>query len=113
MPPGFTDQSDTRWPTLYLLDGSGDEYVVWARNTDVEQLTADSDLLVALTAAGGGGAYSDWWQDGEGGQPAWETFGIPATVHAYGDGTHVWPYWERELHASYPMLLDALGVPAP
>jgi S-formylglutathione hydrolase FrmB len=39
--------------------------------------------------------------------------GIPVTVHAYGDGTHVWPYWERELHASLPMLLAALGVAAP
>jgi hypothetical protein len=74
LPPGFADQSDARWPALYLLDGSGDEYLVWARNTDVEQLTADSDLLVAMTAASGGGAYTDWWHGGEGGQPAWETF---------------------------------------
>ena len=246
LPPGFADQPETRFPTLYLLDGSGDEYVVWARNTDVEELTADRDLLVAMTAASGGGVYSDWWQGGQGGQPAWETFhtqelpqllernwqagedraiagvsmggfgtlsyaarhpgmysaaasysgvvdimgsdfemdpaiwgdktaqadiwrahnpldlagelegtdlyisygngrpgpldggesmldslesslatqnealiarlselGIPVTVHAYGDGTHVWPYWDRELRRSLPMLLDALGVPAP
>ena len=39
LPPGFADQPETRFPTLYLLDGSGDEYVVWARNTDVEELT--------------------------------------------------------------------------
>ncbi len=26
----------------------------------------------------------------------------------YGPGTHAWPYWQRELHASLPMLLDAL-----
>jgi S-formylglutathione hydrolase FrmB len=35
--------------------------------------------------------------------------GIPATVHAYGPGTHSWPYWDRELEASLPLLLDALG----
>ncbi len=35
--------------------------------------------------------------------------GIPATVNAYGPGTHSWPYWERELEASLPTLLEALG----
>ena len=28
----------------------------------------------------------------------------------YGPGTHSWPYWQRELHRSLPMLLDAMGV---
>jgi diacylglycerol O-acyltransferase/trehalose O-mycolyltransferase len=36
--------------------------------------------------------------------------GIPATVNAYGPGTHSWAYWERELHASLPMLLQAVGA---
>lgn len=26
----------------------------------------------------------------------------------YGPGTHSWPYWERALHRSLPMLLSAL-----
>jgi diacylglycerol O-acyltransferase / trehalose O-mycolyltransferase len=26
----------------------------------------------------------------------------------YGPGTHTWPYWERELHRSLPLLLGAL-----
>ncbi len=38
-----------------------------------------------------------------------EELGIPATVDAYGDGTHSWPYWERGLHDSLPVLLGALG----
>ncbi len=32
------------------------------------------------------------------------------TTNFYGPGTHVWAYWERELHASLPMLLRALGT---
>jgi S-formylglutathione hydrolase FrmB len=32
------------------------------------------------------------------------------TTHFYGPGTHAWAYWQRELHASLPMLLGALGV---
>ncbi|MEU4503579.1 hypothetical protein [Streptomyces sp. NPDC024089] len=25
-------------------------------------------------------------------------------------GTHGWPYWQRELHSSLPMLLQAVGA---
>ena len=35
---------------------------------------------------------------------------IPATVDAYGPGTHSEPYWERALHRSLPLLLKALGA---
>lgn len=38
--------------------------------------------------------------------------GIPVTTDYYGDGTHHWPYWGRELHRSWPVLARALGVPA-
>ena len=34
---------------------------------------------------------------------------IPAEVNAYGPGTHSWSYWDRELKASLPLLMDALG----
>ncbi|HWD44952.1 MAG TPA: alpha/beta hydrolase family protein [Actinomycetota bacterium] len=34
--------------------------------------------------------------------------GIPVRSDAYGSGAHDWSYWERELHRSLPMLLDAL-----
>ena len=38
-----------------------------------------------------------------------DELGIAATVDAYGDGTHTWPYWERGLHDSLPVLLGALA----
>jgi len=34
--------------------------------------------------------------------------GVPVKVDAYGPGTHDWPYWQRELHRSLPLLLAAL-----
>jgi S-formylglutathione hydrolase FrmB len=34
--------------------------------------------------------------------------GIPATI-SHGSGAHEWPTWRRELHRSWPFLLDALG----
>jgi diacylglycerol O-acyltransferase/trehalose O-mycolyltransferase len=33
---------------------------------------------------------------------------IRAQLDFYGPGTHTWPYWERELHRSLPLLLRAL-----
>ncbi len=36
--------------------------------------------------------------------------GIPVTEHYYGAGLHDWPYWERELHRSWPMFADRLGL---
>ena len=35
--------------------------------------------------------------------------GVPVTTRFY-DGQHDWPYWQRELHEAYPMLMDALGT---
>ena len=34
---------------------------------------------------------------------------IPVTVYAYGNGTHNWPYFQRDLHQSFPLILKALG----
>ena len=34
--------------------------------------------------------------------------GIPVKFDDYGPGTHDWPYWQRELHRSLPLLLAAL-----
>ena len=36
--------------------------------------------------------------------------GIPVTTDYYGPGTHSWPYWERELHRSWPILASGMGL---
>jgi len=37
--------------------------------------------------------------------------GVDAQIRLYGDGTHNWPYWERELGIAWPMLTKSLGLP--
>jgi diacylglycerol O-acyltransferase / trehalose O-mycolyltransferase len=32
------------------------------------------------------------------------------TTHFYSPGTHTWPYWQREMATSLPMLLSAIGA---
>jgi diacylglycerol O-acyltransferase / trehalose O-mycolyltransferase len=243
LPTRFDARSTTDWPVLYLLHGAWGNHTDWTTLTDVEALTEPTDLLVVMPDGGQFGWYSDAWNHGNGGQPAWETFhltelrqllernwhagdrrvvaglsmgglgamdyaarnpgmfraaasfsgvldtfggkvdlqndaiwgdpveqaeiwnehdplhladrlagiplyvsygdgtkgpldtqavdpgdlegwiapqdaafvrrlgelGIPVTVDAYGPGTHSWPYWQRALHASLPMLLEAVG----
>jgi len=35
---------------------------------------------------------------------------VTATAHLYLNGTHSWPYWQRELHASWARIMRAIGV---
>ncbi len=73
LPAGFGVDSGAVWPVLYLLHGYGQGYASWTDLTDVAALTAPTDLLVVMPDADSGW-YSDAWNDGEGGSPAWETF---------------------------------------
>ncbi|MFB9831340.1 alpha/beta hydrolase [Actinoallomurus acaciae] len=74
LPPDANAHPHRRWPVLYLLHGCCDSYVSWTRSTDVERLTAGTDVLVVMPEAGTDGFYSDWWNGGSGGSPRWETF---------------------------------------
>jgi diacylglycerol O-acyltransferase / trehalose O-mycolyltransferase len=40
--------------------------------------------------------------------PVLRRAGVRVTTDLYGPGIHNWPYWERELHRSLPLLLCAL-----
>lgn len=62
------------WPVFYLLHGCCDTYDSWRRETDVEELAQLRDVLVVMPEGGPVGWYSDWWNHGEDGPPAWETF---------------------------------------
>lgn len=83
------DRQD-RWPVLYLLHGCCGDYTSWTSMTDVAEIPALRDVLVVMPEAGDTGWYSDWWNDGQGGPPAWETFHLrelrPVLEQEYGAG---------------------------
>jgi S-formylglutathione hydrolase FrmB len=77
LPAAFDTESDRRWPVVYLLHGAGldsDAFRAWTWNTDVQALLAPTNLLVVMPQGDGFGWYTDWWNDGNGGPPMWETF---------------------------------------
>jgi S-formylglutathione hydrolase FrmB len=81
LPAGFTARSSLPLPVLYLLHGGSGEYTDWTLNTDVEGLTAASNVLVVMPAGASSGVdgwYTDWVANGKDTEldhaPAWETF---------------------------------------
>ncbi|MFP1629006.1 alpha/beta hydrolase [Streptomyces sp. 5K101] len=74
--PDGWDPSDRRrhWPTFWLLHGCCGDYTSWTRLTDVAETDSLRNVLVVMPEAGWNGWYSDWWNHGQGGDPAWETF---------------------------------------
>jgi diacylglycerol O-acyltransferase / trehalose O-mycolyltransferase len=74
VPDQFDAEPAAKWPVFYLLHGATGSHSDWTQFTDVEALTAPTDLLVVMPDAGDFGFYSDWWNGGHGGVPMWETF---------------------------------------
>lgn len=69
LPEHYAAEPQHHWPVLFLLHGCCDTYQSWTRSTDVEWLTARSDVLVVMPDGGRAGFYSDWLAG-----PRWETF---------------------------------------
>ncbi|GAA2092466.1 alpha/beta hydrolase family protein [Streptomyces albiaxialis] len=80
LPPGRGAEARparTGVPSLWVLHGCcdpGNGWEAWTDRTDIEEATARTRALVVLPEGGPVGFYSDWWNGGEGGPPAWETF---------------------------------------
>jgi S-formylglutathione hydrolase FrmB len=75
-PKGYKPHGKKRYPVLYLLHGSIDDFKSWTDKGDAEHLTAKLPLIVVMPNAGNGGFYSDWYNNGAGGPPAWETYHV-------------------------------------
>src|SRR5256714_4209683 len=76
LPRGYRSGGSRRYPVLYLLHGSVDDYRSWTDKGDAERLTAGLPLIVVMPNAGNGGFYSDWFNYGAGGPPEWETYHV-------------------------------------
>jgi S-formylglutathione hydrolase FrmB len=80
------------WPTLYLLVGGDGNYRAWTEDYDahLQELPDLRDVLVVMPEMPLFGFYSDWFNSGEGGPPAVETFHLrevrPLLERRYGAG---------------------------
>jgi diacylglycerol O-acyltransferase/trehalose O-mycolyltransferase len=74
LPEQFEEQPDTRWPVLFMFHGATSSPSDWVDIQASPAMEEMSDVLVVMPDAGVVGFYSDWWNHGFGGPPAWETF---------------------------------------
>lgn len=90
-PDGWNEHSRQRWPVFYLLHGCCGDYTSWTSLTDVASIRSLRHVLVVMPEAGTAGWYSNWWNHGKGGAPAWETFHLTEVrqilERGYGAGT--------------------------
>jgi diacylglycerol O-acyltransferase/trehalose O-mycolyltransferase len=75
-PDGWAPGGARKFPTLWLLHGCCGTagYKSWTAYTDVAAIPSLRKALVVMPEAGYHGWYSDWWNYGSGGDPAWERF---------------------------------------
>src|SRR4051794_24646498 len=79
LPDGF-DRSH-RYPVLYLLHGHGDRFDFWAnpeRGNVTEVAKGFSGIIVM--PEGARGWYTNWWNGGRRGAPAWERYHLEELV---------------------------------
>ncbi|WP_427118282.1 alpha/beta hydrolase [Pseudarthrobacter scleromae] len=66
-----------RYPSLYLLHGCCDpapQSRGWTVKGGAEEATAEDSMIVVMPEGGMGGFYSDWYNNGAGGNPRWESY---------------------------------------
>ena len=69
LPADFDTAPRTKtWPVLMLLHGATSSHAAYS------DINAAPDALIVAPDGGAYGWYSDWWNGGKGGPPAYETF---------------------------------------
>jgi S-formylglutathione hydrolase FrmB len=79
LPRGYAS-SRRRYPVLYLLHGANDDYRSWTDKGDAEAITAGRPLIVVMPDTGAVGGYTDWYNGGAGGRPAWEAYHVDQLI---------------------------------
>lgn len=99
LPDGWDADPDRRWPVIYLLHGCCDAegWKAWAA---ADRITAQTPALVVTPEGGPAGFYADWWNQGDYGPPAWETFHL----------TELRGLLERDLRASDQRAIAGLSM---
>jgi S-formylglutathione hydrolase FrmB len=85
LPDDYDNEPGRRYPVVYLLHGASFEpghrsWVDWTELQRAEAITADVPVIVVMPGGGLLGFYTDWFNQGRGGPPKWETFHIDELI---------------------------------
>jgi S-formylglutathione hydrolase FrmB len=78
LPDGYNPHSKRGYPVLWLLHGANGGTDSWIPGTTnlagIPKLAAGFPGIVVMPDGGLFGMYTDWWNDGERGNPAWASY---------------------------------------
>ncbi|MEV0355345.1 alpha/beta hydrolase family protein [Nocardia sp. NPDC050697] len=74
LPPGWSKDANRTWPTVWVLHGGFDDHKSWSDKGDLAALTAGRDAIFVLPETSWCSAYTDWYNGGAWGAPAWEKY---------------------------------------
>lgn len=84
LPAGYASDPSARYPVIYLIHGTSGRASDWTTKGDAERTVGNRPVIVVMPDIGidgdGGGWCTNWWNDGRGGNPEWETFHIAQLV---------------------------------
>ncbi len=79
LPDGYDSSGATRYPVIYLLHGGAADSLAWTRIGALE-LTAGLPVITVMPDAGRSAWYTDWYNNGLGGTPMWETYHVDQLI---------------------------------
>ena len=104
LPAGYNPHK--RYPLVVFLDGLGCNYASWAEGGLDNPF--DHQGAIVVTPEGGNGWYTDWWNNGERGNPSWESYYLDTVIPTILDRYPILP--ERRYHALIGISMGGLGA---
>jgi len=107
LPDGYDPNSPDGYPVLFLLHGVGDAYNSWAGNGKIMEVAAGFDGIIVMPEADRG-YYTNWWNGGRRGDPAWERYHLDELIPLVEDQLPIRP--GRRWHAIYGFSMGGMGA---
>jgi S-formylglutathione hydrolase FrmB len=105
LPDGYNPHK--RYPLLVLLSGLNGDYASYAYAGDLVVFNGFPGIVVTPESADGW--YTDWWNNGERGSPAWESYELNEVIPAILKRFPILP--QRRYHAIAGISMGGLGAP--
>jgi S-formylglutathione hydrolase FrmB len=95
LPEGYADHPDDRYPVLWLLHGANGGTDTWIPG--ITELAAGFPGIIVMPDGGQFGMYTNWWNGGARGDPAWATYHLDLLRQTIEERYRIRP--ERRWHA--------------
>jgi S-formylglutathione hydrolase FrmB len=106
LPTGYDPHK--RYPLLVLLNGLANNYASYAEDGIVTKLELSGLDAIVVMPEGGSGWYADWWNDGQGASPAWESYELDDVLRTILARYPILP--QRRYHTIAGFSMGGLGA---